>query len=326
MWADRKSKKKSRRGGWLLAALVVVVVVIAGGVAVFNFFRPPGPVPPPIPGPLQPTPSTQPASCPDVQVVAVPGTWESSPTDDPHNPTFNPNALLLNVTRPLQNEFAASRADVVTVPYVAQFAHFGAPPQETYDQSRAQGTKTTEDMIASMAKGCPLTHYVLMGFSQGAVIAGDVAAKIGAGQGPVAADRVLGVGLVADGRREMSDAAVNLGIQTGVGAEVVLRGLHDVPGVPGATMTGPRPGGLGSLTSKTVQICAPGDLICAAPPNSFTLFGAPGALVQLAGASQNPVHAKYNSFVVDSEGQSSTQYLTSWASGLINGAPTPAHN
>ncbi|EUA24849.1 cutinase family protein [Mycobacterium xenopi 3993] len=31
---------------------------------------------------------------------------------------------------------------------------------------------------------CPLTSYVLVGFSQGAVIAGDIASDIGNGRGP----------------------------------------------------------------------------------------------------------------------------------------------
>ena len=33
----------------------------------------------------------------------------------------------------------------------------------------------------------------------------------------------------------------------------------------GLTMTGPRPGGFGTLNDRTNEICAPGDLICAAP-------------------------------------------------------------
>lgn len=42
-----------------------------------------------------------------------------------------------------------------------------------------------------------------MGFSQGAVIAGDIASDIGNARGPVDEDLVLGVTLIADGRREM---------------------------------------------------------------------------------------------------------------------------
>ena len=53
-----------------------------------------------------------------------------------------------------------------------------------------------------MNNRCPLTSYVLVGFSQGAVIAGDIASDIGNGRGPVDEDLVLGVTLIADGRRQ----------------------------------------------------------------------------------------------------------------------------
>lgn len=89
-----------------------------------------------------------------------------------------------------------------TVPYVAQFSNpIALPPdgQESYNNSRAAGTEATIDVMERRYAECPLTTYVLAGFSQGAVIAGDVAARIGAGDGPVPADLVLGVGLIADG-------------------------------------------------------------------------------------------------------------------------------
>ena len=56
--------------------------------------------------------------------------------------------------------------------------------------------------MKDMNNRCPLTSYVLAGFSQGAVIAGDLASDIGNGRGPVDEDLVLGVTLIADGRRE----------------------------------------------------------------------------------------------------------------------------
>ena len=63
----------------------------------------------------------------------------------------------------------------------------------------------------------------------------------------------------ADGRRQ--DVGPN---PPGQGAEITL---HEVPMLPamGLTMTGPRPGGFGSLNDRTNEICATGDLICSAP-------------------------------------------------------------
>src|SRR5699024_9907556 len=184
---SRKGRRGLRGRRWLLALVLLAVVVVVAAVVVWLQQRPvTPPTPGPGPAPTTPPPEAQPASCPDVQTVAVPGTWESSPDDDPHDPTFNPNALLLNVTGPIQDEYGSGagadeggRVDVVTVPYVAQFARPFAPPEQTYDASRAAGAEATTKILSERYAECPLTSYVLMGFSQGAVIAGDVAAQIG---------------------------------------------------------------------------------------------------------------------------------------------------
>ena len=72
----------------------------------------------------------------------------------------------------------------------------------SYNDSRAEGTRATVKAMTDMNTKCPLTSYVLVGFSQGAVIAGDIASDIGNGRGPVDDDLVLGVTLIADGRRQ----------------------------------------------------------------------------------------------------------------------------
>lgn len=72
----------------------------------------------------------------------------------------------------------------------------------SYNDSRAEGTRAMVAAMTDMNNRCPLTSYVLIGFSQGAVIAGDVASDIGNGRGPVDEDLVLGVTLIADGRRQ----------------------------------------------------------------------------------------------------------------------------
>ena len=90
--------------------------------------------------PSTPRPTAQPADCPDVLTLVVPGTWESSADDDPHNPTANPRSLLLKVSAPLQKQFEQSRTDV-------HRAVHGAVPNPTnladrqmdYNDSRKQG-------------------------------------------------------------------------------------------------------------------------------------------------------------------------------------------
>lgn len=311
-----------KRRGCLIPLLIIVVVaalVIGAWYLLAGPHKPPAPIPP---GP-QP-PSAQPASCPDVQVVAVPGTWESSATDDPYNPSANPASLMLNVTRPLQEKFDSSRADVYTVPYVAQFSNpIAFPPdgQQSYNNSRAAGTAATNDFLVQRHTECPLTSYVLSGFSQGAVIVGDVAASIGAGTGAVPAEQVLGVGLIADGRRDPAFGNTVGPQVAGVGAEVSLNGLN----LPGLTMTGARPGGFGALNVRTYQICAPGDGICDAPAGALNPGNWLASAPRLMEYFNNPVHAMYNSFVVDSSGTTATQWMAQWAADKIDGAPRPPH-
>ncbi|WP_216896944.1 cutinase family protein [Nocardia alni] len=307
---------------FLAVVAVIVVVVILLWYLLAGLLRLPKPAPP-RPGP----PSSQPASCPDVQLLAIPGTWESDANDDPHNPTFNSKALLLNVTNPVRQQFPTSRVDVYTVPYVAQFSNpIALPPdgQASYNDSRSQGTERAMDELTSMYKNCPLTSYVIAGFSQGAVIAGDIAADIGAGKGPVPASQVLGVTLIADGRRIPGPGqAIEVGpTPPGIGAEVALKGLS----VPGITMTGARPG-FGGLAGRVYTMCQRGDLICAAPDQALSPANLIPSVLTLVRAAGNPIHSLYASYVVDENNEATaTQWTANWAEGLINHAPRPPHS
>ncbi|MBF6328581.1 cutinase family protein [Nocardia transvalensis] len=316
--------RRRRPGCLLILAIIaaVVVLVLLLWYLLAGVLRIPKPTLPK-PGP----PTSQPASCPDVQLLSIPGTWESASNDDPHNPTANPNSLMLHITDQVRQQFPQDRLDVYTVPYVAQFSNpIALPPdgQQSYNNSRSEGTKRAVDELTSMHKQCPLTTYVIAGFSQGAVIAGDVAAQIGAGKGPVPADKVLGVTVIADGRRDHGPGqGIVIGSDTpGVGAEVALRGLS----VPGITMTGPRPGGFGTLADRTFTICAPGDLICDAPPKALNPVNILPSLTTLVRAVGNPVHALYASNTIDDNGTSAVDWTVNWAAGLINNAPHPPHS
>ena len=205
-------RKRHRILAWIAAGAMAAVVglVIFAVVAMLRTPEtppsavPPGVVPPPSTSthPHKPRPASQDASCPDVLLINVPGTWESSPQDNPLNPMQFPNALMHNVIATLGQQFPASRLQTYTTPYTAQFRNpLSADNQMSYNDSRAEGTRATVQEMTDMNNKCPLTSYVLIGFSQGAVIAGDIASDIGNGRGPVDDDLVLGVTLIADGRR-----------------------------------------------------------------------------------------------------------------------------
>jgi hypothetical protein len=328
--------KRHRRLAWLAAAsmaLVVALAIVFGVMLLRQHDVPPSAVPPGVlpPGPTtshpkKPRPASQDASCPDVQLLSVPGTWESWPTEDPLNPTQFPRALLLNVTGPVSQKFAAGRVQTYTVPYTAQFRNpLAADNQMTYNDSRAEGTRATVKALTDMNQRCPLTSYVIVGFSQGAVIAGDVASDIGNGLGPVDEDLVLGVTLIADGRRQEGVGNNIPPTPPGVGAEITL---HEVPVLAGLglTMTGARPGGFGALDARVNEICAEGDLICAAPKEAFSPANLPTTLNTLAGGAGQPIHAMYaTTDFWNSDGQSATQWALNWALGVLDKAPHPQH-
>lgn len=333
MNAARKAGRRRRRPGKLLLALgaLALLAAILAVILVITLLRPgPPPIPPGGQGPSTSAPPERPqaqsADCPDVLTLVVPGTWESAANDDPMNPTAKPASLLRRVSTPLGDDYPESRTSVYTVPYVAEFRNPTnlADRQADYNASRKQGYDRAAAKVAATYRDCPLTRYVFMGFSQGAVIAGDLASNIGNGRGPIPVrdqDLVLGVGLIADGRRQAEDQR-NIGPNPpGVGAEVALAGMSGI--VPGMAMTGPRNGGFGELRDRVVSICAPGDLICDSP----TITNPLGAANQLIGALNNPVHAMYATpryWSVD--GTTSTQWLYGWANRLIADAPRPEHN
>ena len=274
----------------------------------------------------KPRPEFQDASCPDVQLMSIPGTWESSPQLDPFNPVQFPIALLLNVSNPIREQFGTERVEIYTVPYTAQFHNpLSADGQMNYNDSREEGMRNTVKAMTDMNNRCPLTSYVLVGFSQGAVIAGDIASDVGNGRGPVDADLVLGVTLIADGRRQAGvgqDVGPN---PPGQGAEITL---HEVPMLSsmGLTMTGPRPGGFGTLNDRTNEICATGDLICSAPDEAFSIGNLPRTMEILGGGAGQPVHAMYATTQFwNLDGRPATQWTLDWTKSIVDNAPHPKH-
>lgn len=136
------------------------------------------------------------------------------------------------------------------MPYIAEFRNptILNDRQSSYNDSRTQGYKRAAGEIISTHEHCPLTRYVIVGFSQGAVIGGDLASAIGNGRGNVLpqsdADLVLGVGLIADGRRQPGD-------QRDIRTQPARRRCRDRTRagmgslVPGTTMTVTRPAASG---------------------------------------------------------------------------------
>lgn len=305
----------------VLTVIAVIAVLVLIGAGALSWVNSSNQTPAPVPG--QPDPAAQPPAtdvrqpdwCPAVEVISAPGTWESSANDDPINPQANPHSFMLSITQPLQQAYTPDHVKVWTLPYTAEFRSIQSQDEMSYDESRSEGTSKVIGELGYMNETCPGTEFILMGFSQGAVILGDVADRIGGGDGPIAAEKVRGVTLIADGRRE-NGVGINPGNPlAGVGAEIALQPLNDVIQfvVPGATMRGPRPHGFGELADRTFQICAPDDSICDAPYDVGNALDRARELVEA-----NGIHAAYASNTNVIPGTTTNQWTLDWAHGLIN--------
>ena len=262
--------------------------------------------------------AVEPDWCPAVEFVSVPGTWESAADDDPFAPAANPASFMLSITQPLQQMYDINHVRVFTLPYTAQFrniqtAHGRA--EMTYDDSRAEGTAKLSGELRFVAETCPSTKFIVAGFSQGAVIVGDVASKIGNSEGPIDPERLLGAVMIADGRRE-NGVGVNPGAEVGgVGAEIVMQPLQGLVDrvTPGATMTGPRPGGFGLVEDRAFEICAPDDTVCDAPKGVGNAIDRAHALI-----AANGNHAMYATNPAVIPGTTAPEWTVGWVQNVVD--------
>ncbi len=204
-----------------------------------------------------PVASAAPGDCPDLYVVAVPGTWETS-NEDPGR------GILAQAAEGLPGD--------VRVDYIHYAATAFPWEGEVYGRSKAEAVDGARGAVQAMALACGNTQIALLGYSQGADAAGDVAAEIGTGLTVVPANRVALVGLVSDPRRSPADALI--------GAPV-----------SGAGAVGPRVNGFGWLSPVTYTFCIEGDLYCAMPDGDFA-----GRLAGFAVQLSNPDPSKIGSY------------------------------
>jgi hypothetical protein len=175
------------------------------------------------------------SGCPAVEVVMMPGTFETDSTADPDVA----KGLLKQVTDPLSQLFGTSIK--ITYPaYEASAFNKG----KTYGTSKASGIEAGVRVMQTRAAQCPNILFALGGYSQGADVAGDLTWLIGHDKGPIPAEKLIAVGLVADPRQTNGD-------NTLVG-----------PPVDGVGIAGARPGGFGKTAAVTRSYCAPDDLYC----------------------------------------------------------------
>lgn len=193
-----------------------------------------------------------PTDCVSTFNLFIPGTWETDENADPSQPV----GMLKPVADALENTHG-SAVEVYTLPYMARAFDNG----HTYADSKADAVSKATQVLADVANSCPRTKFTMIGYSQGADAAGDIASDIGNGRGPIDASRVLAVGLLADPGAGTKGAAT-------VGPRTSGQGIAD-----------PRPQGMGALSGRVASICDPGDLYCSIEKGSSPLLGSLGSIL-----------------------------------------------
>ncbi len=193
-------------------------------------------------------PSALAANCPAVEAIAVPGTSQTNPDADPDKPV----GVLGDILEPLRKTSPVRLVTYYT-PYPATIV--GGTDGGGYRASKDAGIDSTNARLKAVADACPKTVFILTGYSQGADVAGDVAAAIGHNRGVIPPNRLLGVALVADPS------------QAPVGQPTI--GLTG----PGMGFSGVRSGGFGSLTQRNglLSVCAPRDYYCNLPQGDLVM-------------------------------------------------------
>src|SRR3546814_11053397 len=75
----------------------------------------------------------------------------------------------------------------------------------------ATGIEAAAKVMQTRAAECPSTVFALGGYSQGADVAGDLTWLIGHDKGPIPAEKLIAVGMVADPRQSPSEDTTLVG-------------------------------------------------------------------------------------------------------------------
>ena len=155
-------------------------------------------------------------------------------------PTFLPHGGQVFSTGLLTQAATGGRVQPLWVSYNA--AAFAATH---YANASAEGYSKTRDTIARLAQTCPGATFSLTGYSLGADIAARLTRDIAYGNGPVRAERLAAVALIANP------------YQGGNGA---VLSPNTSPASRGAL--GELEGGYGDLAGRVLEICRPDDIVC----------------------------------------------------------------
>lgn len=213
--------------------------------------------------------------CPDLYVLGMQGTTESSPDA----PVKVDTGMLSNIMGPMLDqarELGAS-VDRAYVPYPGSFGGLTPGGSRSYVESVTEGEQNLSRAAQTVLEQCPAAKLAVVGYSQGAHAASNFLRSVGTGTGVVPAGSIAAGALFGSPTRSPGS-----GLFPGTSQSAP----SPVPGTTGETVkalssvafTAPAGGGIGpvadltkdygSLSGRVSSWCQTGDLACDAPANA----------------------------------------------------------
>ncbi|MCD2135869.1 cutinase family protein [Rhodococcus qingshengii] len=219
------------------------------------------------------------SGCTPLHLLLVNGTTDSSPDA----PTDTDGGFFSQVAIPALVEANGDngKKGVIDRSYVNYSASFGGKPgdqsKDTYEQSVQMGITNATAMLTDLASKCPDTQVFVGGYSQGAQVASALSREIGAGEGPISADRFAGAALFSDPTRPAGSPVFASSSQTAPAAAPGAKG-DSVESVQVAATATPAGGGIapettgersfGKVADRVASFCTAGDLACDTPADA----------------------------------------------------------
>lgn len=262
------------------AATAVMLIAMAGSSAA----NAQTPTSTPTPSSTTTTSSTTSAStadpaCTPLHLTLINGTTDSSPdaATDQDSGFFSQVAIPALVEANGDN----GGKNVIGRSYVNYSASFGGKlgdqSKDTYEQSVEMGITNATAMLTDLAAKCPDTKVFIGGYSQGAQVASALSREIGAGEGPISADRFAGAALFSDPTRPAGSPVFASSSQTAPAAVPGAKG-DSVESVQVAATATPAGGGIapettgersfGKVADRVASFCTAGDLACDTPADA----------------------------------------------------------
>lgn len=215
------------------------------------------------------------SECPDLYVLGMQGTTETSPDA----PVKVDTGMLANIMGPMLDqarELGAS-IDRAYVPYPGSFGGLTPGGTESYVESVTAGEENLSLAATTVLAQCPSAKLAVVGFSQGAHAASNFLRSVGTGTGAVPASAVAAGALFAAPTRSPGSGLFP-GTSQSAPSPVPGTSGDAVTALASVAFTAPEGGGIGptadltssygSLSGRVSSWCQSGDLACDAPANA----------------------------------------------------------